>query len=388
MESAASTTPTASATIVAGTPTDKPEKSEKPAKQKGKRSRKNAAKDKPIKIKLTTRDNSGVATTTGRAAAAAVAVASGSGSGGSGHQSTMSGSEDEDEPEAAIEEHLILRLPQGETCERLRESVRKREVPDDVKLTMKDSRRGYFWIGGRKYDTTLMDLPTIIESQKTFDKKQFYKIADISQMLLVDDGTTPSEEANSRVSSSDPYMFQHGLTPPLKYVRRRRFRKKLSKRAIEEVEQEVERLLEVDAQAEDVQYEVFDNRELEMENESDGGTLDIDMSEPPESESDDDLAAAIDRDLEELDEDDREDEDNEDEDEEDEDSDEEEDEDERGDTGEIEQKRQEIAEIKQAIQRKSDNLKTAPNAMLKVKKKRWTVLMGKSKLTKHTFLYV
>lgn len=35
---------------------------------------------------------------------------------------------------------------------------------------------------GKKYDTTLVDLPTIIESQKTLDNKQFYKIADICQV--------------------------------------------------------------------------------------------------------------------------------------------------------------------------------------------------------------
>lgn len=33
----------------------------------------------------------------------------------------------------------------------------------------------------------------------------------------------------------------------------------------------------------------------------------------------------------------------------------------------VEQKRQEIAEIKQAIQRKTRDLSTAPNAMLKVR---------------------
>lgn len=163
------------------------------------------------------------------------------------------------------------------------------------------------------------------------------------------------------------------------------------------MEREVERLLEVDATAEDVQYgkklcyqvwmndskyytEVFDNREMEME--SDAATQDIDIDS--ESESDEDLAAAIDRDLEELEEEDRED-DNEDEDEDEDESDEDEDEDETGNTGEIgklswigihdgfinliwmiEQKKQEIAEIKQAIQRKTADLLTAPNAMLKV----------------------
>lgn len=118
--------------------------------------------------------------------------------------------------------------------------------------------------------------------------------------------------------------------------------------------------------------------------ESDAATQDIDIDS--ESESDEDLAAAIDRDLEELEEEDRED-DNEDEDEDEDESDEDEDEDETGNTGEIgkrsrknmdiqdrvidviwviEQKKQEIAEIKQAIQRKTADLLTAPNAMLKV----------------------
>ncbi|KAI7868276.1 TAFII55 protein conserved region-domain-containing protein [Spinellus fusiger] len=253
--------------------------------------------------------------------------------------------------------------------DKLHEHVRKREIPEDVRLHFKDNRRGYFYLEGKKYDTTLVDLPTIVESQKTLDKKQFYKIADISQMLLVE-GPSKEENAPSLANgkhSTDPYAYQHGLAPPLKHVRKRRFRKKLSKRAIEEVEREVERLLEVDATAEDVQYEVVDNREMELELESDAGThdIDIDMSDA-ESESDEDLAAAIDRGLEELEEEDNDDDDDDDDDDnDDDDSEEDEDEDEGGKTGEIEQKRQEIAEIKQAIQRKIRDLMTAPNAMLK-----------------------
>lgn len=66
------------------------------------------SKDKPIKIKLTAKEgnNGGV-------------------------------SEDEEEPEPAIEEHLILRLPEGELCDKLHEYVKKREVPEDVKLHFK-----------------------------------------------------------------------------------------------------------------------------------------------------------------------------------------------------------------------------------------------------------
>lgn len=101
---------------------------------------------------------------------------------------------------------------------------------------------------GKKYDTTLVDLPTIIESQKTLDNKQFYKIADICQvskdtdlftlwlmlsfvqMLVVDDGSSKDESQVPPPRSTDPYTFDHGITPPLKHVRRRRFRQKLSKR--------------------------------------------------------------------------------------------------------------------------------------------------------------
>lgn len=43
-------------------------------------------------------------------------------------------SEEEEEPEAAIEEQLIFRVPEGEMCNRLHELVKKREIPEDVKL--------------------------------------------------------------------------------------------------------------------------------------------------------------------------------------------------------------------------------------------------------------
>lgn len=47
-----------------------------------------------------------------------------------------------------------------------------------------DNRKGAFIFEGKKYDVQVVDLPTIIEAQKTFDKKQFYKVADISQVNL------------------------------------------------------------------------------------------------------------------------------------------------------------------------------------------------------------
>jgi transcription initiation factor TFIID subunit 7 len=55
-------------------------------------------------------------------------------------------------------------------------------------------------------------------------------------MLLVDPGSGP-EPFTAQISGkheTDPYNYPHGLTPPLKHVRKRRFRKKLSKRVNKE----------------------------------------------------------------------------------------------------------------------------------------------------------
>lgn len=276
-----------------------------------------------------------------------------------------SGSEDELEPDVAIEEQFILRLPPGEACEKLRDMVRRRDVTDDVKLIFKDPRHGNFYINGKKFDTKLVDLPTIIESQKTLDQKQLYKIGDISQMLLVEPHSQDEPNALNNVRrNTEFYLYPDGITPPLKHVRKRRFRKRLSKRTIEVVEKEVERLLEVDATAEDVRYEMNDNRDMGLD--SDVGTQDIDVEDTDEgSESDEDLAAAIDRGLEELEEeDDDEDDDSDDEDDDEDDEDDDED-DEKGKHSEIAQKRQEILEIKAAIQRKNVDLNSATNAILK-----------------------
>jgi TATA-binding protein-associated factor Taf7 len=46
-----------------------------------------------------------------------------------------------------------------------------------------DSRRALFHIGNNLYSAKLVDLPCIIESQKTLDGKQMFKVADICQVL-------------------------------------------------------------------------------------------------------------------------------------------------------------------------------------------------------------
>ena len=99
----------------------------------------------------------------------------------------------------AFEEQLVLRVPDGPgqngELDELRRAIRKRSEYPDVWFKFKDSRRAVFHIGKQLYAAKLVDLPCIIESHKTLDNKQIFKIADISQMLLVERPIAKEAEA-------------------------------------------------------------------------------------------------------------------------------------------------------------------------------------------------
>ncbi|ORX92731.1 hypothetical protein K493DRAFT_316421 [Basidiobolus meristosporus CBS 931.73] len=238
-------------------------------------------------------------------------------------QKTGGGEVDEDEDDeraAAIEEHFILRVNHKEVADKLRKYVQERDIPEDTGFMFRDNRIGTFHFDGTVFDTKLVDLPTITESQKTLDNKRMFKIADVCQMLVVDGIHKDVEQPRHRHPNPDDYIWADGLTRPLKNCRKRRFRKRVSKRTIEVVEREVERLLQEDAQAEDVQYEVHDLHDGGYGDESEVGTPEpftshdtfgssdaeteeiAPQEQDEEDDSDLDLAAEIDRGLEELEE--------------------------------------------------------------------------------------
>ncbi|XP_072400996.1 transcription initiation factor TFIID subunit 7 isoform X2 [Diabrotica undecimpunctata] len=132
------------------------------------------------------------------------------------------------------------------------------------------------WLMGAK----VVDLPTIVESLKTIDTKGFYKTADICQMLVCkeeDDQTTTDEDSPQKKKKDSnkvdkKYLWPHGITPPVKNVRKRRFRKTLKKKYVEapEIEKEVKRLLKIDNDAVSVKWEVINE---EDENKINKGTV-------------------------------------------------------------------------------------------------------------------
>ena len=86
-------------------------------------------------------------------------------------------------------------------------------------------------------------------------------------MLIVGERIATEDAIHTIYHHPSETIFPHGLTPPLQYVRQRRFRKRVSNRTIEAVEAEVNRLLDADASAEGTWYEVLNAEELLREGE-------------------------------------------------------------------------------------------------------------------------
>lgn len=137
---------------------------------------------------------------------------------------------DPDEP-LAVEEHFILRVP-PEIAPKLKEQVDRRDLPPDTWFKFKDSRRAVFHLGKKLYGAKLVDLPALLESQRlTGVGGQTVKVADVSQMLLVEEEIQDEAQATrDKVFNIEDFVYPHGITPPLKHVRKRRFRRRINRR--------------------------------------------------------------------------------------------------------------------------------------------------------------
>ncbi|KAK9749658.1 hypothetical protein RND81_02G141600 [Saponaria officinalis] len=134
-----------------------------------------------------------------------------------------------------MEEQFILRVPPSvaERIERLLNEDPSSSEDGTLDLSFcEDGRSGTFMIGNDRFPASLLDLPTITESYKTYDDSVLIKTADIGQMILVREG-----------SDNQPDMVEsrHGLTPPMRDVRRRRFRREpdLNPEVVQRVENDL-----------------------------------------------------------------------------------------------------------------------------------------------------
>lgn len=158
-----------------------------------------------------------------------------------------------------------------EPAKHLREAIREGANNLKDRLTVKlenDLRYGEVRFDHWLLHAKIVDLPSIIESLKTIDNKSFYKTADICQMIICKeepDLPTVEEESPNKNKKKDPnkvdkkFLWPHGITPPCKNLRKRRFRKTLKKKFVEapEIEKEVKRLLRADNEAVNCKWELI-----------------------------------------------------------------------------------------------------------------------------------
>jgi transcription initiation factor TFIID subunit 7 len=209
------------------------------------------------------------------------------------------------EADPTLLEAFILRMLPGDDCNYLRSAIvnGKFGIPRsqggaDVQIKPLDrhGRRSVVTIQGRKYAAAMVDLPCIIEGMKSWDKKSWIKSADICQMLLVLGRIQSDEDAQTYSLPADvnpkTNQYAHGITPPMRWVRKRRFARtnRTQVSDIEAVERKVNQLLQEDAAALHVKHEMIDPEQLERrdrEMDDDSGE-DYDEEEDAEGEEVDD----------------------------------------------------------------------------------------------------
>ncbi|KAI3980902.1 hypothetical protein MKX01_025467 [Papaver californicum] len=137
-----------------------------------------------------------------------------------------------------MEEQFILRVPPSvaEKIELLFNENSASTSEDkasslDISFS-EDGRTGTFAIGDERFPASLLDLPGIVESYKTYDDTNLVKTADIGQIIMV------REEGDH---SPDGVEYRHGLTPPMRDARRRRFRREpdLNPELVQRVEKDL-----------------------------------------------------------------------------------------------------------------------------------------------------
>lgn len=95
-----------------------------------------------------------------------------------------------------------------------------------ISLENDDLRKGMVRLDDQYFYAKVVDLPTVVESLKTIDKKSFYKTADVCQMMICKEEPDPVTDDEKRDAQKnkkkDPnkidkkYLYPHGITPCLK----------------------------------------------------------------------------------------------------------------------------------------------------------------------------
>jgi transcription initiation factor TFIID subunit 7 len=196
---------------------------------------------------------------------------------------------EEAELDPAIESQFVLRMLPGEDCDLLRKAIEEKQIGKSVaqggpgvyyRFFDREGRRAMVTIQGRSYAASMVELPTVIETMKSWNKRDWVKTADVCQMLLVLGRVHNEDEAKKfprpPLVEPDSHRYPHGLTPPMRWVRKLRFRPRKSYLDVERAEAQMDRLLAEDENARSSKYELVNSDHESSEDESDDEDADGD----------------------------------------------------------------------------------------------------------------
>ena len=183
------------------------------------------------------------------------------------------------EIDPTIEEQFVLRMMPGEHCDYIRKcmdegkiGLKPQQGGADMSIRWLDdeSRRAIVMVKGQLYAAVMVELPTITEGMKTWDRKGFMKSADICYMLLVFQKVASEDEARKvplPPMVQPGFKWPHGLTPPMHDAENQRFAKIIERSEIDFKEAQVKKLLQTDAGAVSSRYDLVDDRRAQSDGE-------------------------------------------------------------------------------------------------------------------------
>ena len=177
---------------------------------------------------------------------------------GDGYDSEASDIEDD----PLVEEAIVLRLLPDAELDYVRHCVETGDF-SNFHIKWKDRLRAVIYVNDSMYAARLVNLPNIVEVQKTVDKKNIFKTVDISQILQVVSKIRSEDEIENLQVEKDE-MISDGLTPPLHNVTKSKYRRKMTNDYIEKIESKVDELLRLDEEAEESQFELIDPESLNV----------------------------------------------------------------------------------------------------------------------------
>ncbi|KAI8958166.1 TAFII55 protein conserved region-domain-containing protein [Daldinia sp. FL1419] len=230
------------------------------------------------------------------------------------------------EADPVRETAFILRVMPGAPAEYLRKAladntigIPKANGGADFGVQFLDAkqRRAMVTIDGTHYAAVLVQLPTITEAMKSWDRKNMMKNSDIVEMLLcfatVKNETEAKTIALPPMVAKNDFKWPHGITPPMHDAVHRRFRRTLSEKQWQSTAAQVAKLLEDDASAIESHAEyVYDEDDEDDEEDSDSeddaeGEADDyfgdhamandEVEEDAEEDDDDEMLAAMEAEL-------------------------------------------------------------------------------------------